>query len=76
MKNTINKSAASLLMADVDYSEYIDLIDWACCRYGSDQWRDALGIEEDIEADETISIYIQEHGELIDFDGGILVSNF
>ena len=61
-----------------DYSEYTDLIDWACSYYGSDQWRDCLGIsgEGDDEEEEAISIYIHDHGQLIEFDGGVIVSSF
>jgi|TARA_R110000751_G_scaffold297995_1_gene407787 hypothetical protein len=62
-----------------DYSEYTDLIDWACSYYGSDQWRDCLGISgegDDEEEEEAISIYIHDHGQLIEFDGGIIVSAF
>ncbi len=62
-----------------EYNEYADLIDWACSYYGSDQWRDCLGISgegEEEEEEEAISIYIHEQGQLIEFDGGVIVSNF
>ena len=59
-----------------EYSEYTDLIDWACSHYGADTWREALGVDKDVDEDEAISIYIHEHGQLIEFDGGIIVSEF
>jgi hypothetical protein len=59
-----------------EYSEYSDLIDWACAYYGSDQWREALGVDESIDAEEAISTYIHDRGQLIEFDGGIIVSEF
>ena len=59
-----------------EYSEYTDLIDWACFYYGADAWRESLGVDEDVDEDEAISIYIHEHGQLIEFDGGIIVSEF
>ena len=59
-----------------DYSEYTDLIDWACSYYGADTWREALGIDNDIDELEAISIYIHDHGQMIEFDGGIIVSAF
>jgi len=63
------------------YSEYTDLLDWAYGYWGTGEWKDELGFDVDEEideedADEAISIYIHEHGQLIEFDGGIIVSNF
>jgi hypothetical protein len=57
-----------------EYSEYTDLIDWACSYYGADAWRESLGVDSDVDEEEAISIYIHEHGQLIEFDGGIIVS--
>ena len=59
-----------------EYSEYNDLIDWACSYYGADTWREALGIDKEIDELEAISIYIHDHGQLIEFDGGVIVSEF
>ena len=60
-----------------DYSEYGDLVEWA----------EEYGLEEEIadwtkeeldgdEIDEKIRDYIYERGQLIEFDGGIIVSSF
>ena len=69
-----------------DFSEYESLESWA-----SDYFRnqaDAVGklgltlgmdgsIDEDSdEIDDMIRSYIQDHGQLIEFDGGIIVSSF
>ena len=64
-----------------DFSEYTDLLDWAYGYWGTGEWKDELGfnVEEEIDeedAEEAISIYIHDHGQLIEFDGGIIVSNF
>lgn len=49
-----------------DFSEYASLQDWA-----HDYFIDWRGEEDD-----AIRKYIQDHGELIEFDGGIIVSRF
>ena len=64
-----------------EYSEYTDLLGWAYEYWGTGEWKDELGfnIDEEIdedEAKEAISIYIKDHGQLIEFDGGVIVSNF
>jgi len=63
-----------------DYSEYADLADFAACYFADNGQRDAdAGIEED-DSEETIEDklreYIQDNGQLIEFDGGIIVSAF
>lgn len=60
-----------------DFSEYESLVDWAE-DYFSD-WKEELDIEEDMDEDEINDIireYIHNHGILIEFDGGIIVSSF
>jgi flavin-dependent dehydrogenase len=62
-----------------DFSEYSSLQDWAH-DYFSNAWQE-LGFDEteetdDDEFDEKIRSYIQDHGQLIEFDGGIIVSSF
>ena len=61
-----------------DFSEYSSLLDWAGDYFGNDSWREEMDIEEedDDEVDEKIREYIQDHGELIEFDGGVIVSSF
>ena len=68
-----------------DYSEYESLQSWLCDYYGAGL-HDALkqaGIDlEDDEMDnddvidEWIRSHIHDHGTLIEFDGGIIVSSF
>lgn len=55
-----------------DFSEYESLVEWADS-YGAD-----LGEapEDDDERDEEIREYIQDRGTLIEFDGGVIVSEF
>ena len=55
-----------------EFSEYGTLEEWAE-EYGAD-----LGEapEDDDERDEEIREYIQERGQLIEFDGGVIVSEF
>ena len=62
-----------------DYSEYESLQDWAY-----DYFTDAveeMGFTEteeinDDEFDNKIREYVQYHGQLIEFDGGVIVSQF
>lgn len=65
------------------WSEYVSLVDWADEFYGTDRdghdWKWHLCVTGDMnddEVDETIRERIRESGELIEFDGGIIVSNF
>lgn len=55
-----------------EYSEHKSLVDWAQ-DYGAD-----LGEapEDEEERDEEIREYIRDHGTLIEFDGGVIVSSF
>ena len=62
-----------------DFSEYSSLQEWAH-DYFSNAWQE-LGFDEteetnDDEFDEKIRSYIQDHGQLIEFDGGVIVSSF
>ena len=62
-----------------DFSEYSSLQDWASDYFGNDSWREEMNIEEedsDDDIDAEIRRYIQDHGQLIEFDGGIIVSSF
>lgn len=49
-----------------DFSEYESLEDWHNDYHG----------DESFESDEESREYIQDHGTLIEFDGGVIVSNF
>lgn len=60
-----------------DFTEYEDLQEWAK-DYFTD-WIKDLDIEPELEEDEIeekIREYINDHGILIEFDGGIIVSSF
>jgi hypothetical protein len=62
-----------------DFSEYSSLLDWAHDYFSNAL--EELGFDEteendDDEVDEKIREYIQDHGQLIEFDGGIIVSSF
>jgi hypothetical protein len=62
-----------------DFSQYESLQEWAH-DYFSNAWQE-MGFDETEEIDEDdfnekIREYIQDHGQLIEFDGGIIVSQF
>lgn len=70
-----------------DFAEYTSLQDWASEHFsGESQAADALGLDLDIdgvtvtndesEIEEAIREYIQDHGTLIEFEGGIITSSF
>lgn len=53
------------------YTEYDSLFDWASQYYGDD-----LAVSEDEFSDNWARNEIQDNGVLIEFDGGIIVSDF
>lgn len=62
-----------------DFSEYESLQEWAH-DYFSNAWQE-MGFDETEEIDgdefdEKIREYIQDHGQLIEFNGGVIVSQF
>jgi hypothetical protein len=62
-----------------DFAEYDSLTDWAEDYFSGDNWRDNVKCdyeEDDDTLDEKIREYIQDRGQLIEFDGGIIVSSF
>ena len=63
-----------------DFSEYSSLEAWADDYFSAEEQRnDAIGADEETDEDEMedmIRDHIQENGQLIEFDGGIIVSSF
>jgi hypothetical protein len=64
-----------------DFSEYPSLQEWASDYFGTPlaEWADKIGVEttaDDDALDDAIREYIQERGQLIEFDGGVIVSSF
>jgi hypothetical protein len=64
-----------------DYAEHDSLQEWAGDYFGTSlsEWKDSVGAdgdEDDDALDEKIREYIQDHGQLIEFCGGIIVSSF
>ena len=66
-----------------DWSEYVSLVDWADDYYGTDRdghdWKWNLCITGDMDEDEIddlIREHIQDHGTLIEFNDGVIVSSF
>jgi len=57
-----------------EYSEHESLQEWARYYFTDEQRFDVLEGSED--RAETIRDYILDHGQLIEFDGGIIVSEF
>jgi hypothetical protein len=61
-----------------DYSEHASLVEWAKDYFAAPWWV-GLGVHpdtDDDDTDEAILDYIRENGQLIEFDGGIIVSQF
>ena len=63
-----------------DYSEYESLLAFGNEYFADEAQRnDDCGIDDDMDEDEiedAIREYIEDHGQLIEFDGGIIVSSF
>ncbi len=63
-----------------DFSEYEGLVEWAEQYFGNPQKaKSGLSLHKNKklgEAEDEIRDYIGEHGTLIEFDGGIIVSQF
>jgi hypothetical protein len=66
-----------------DFSEYADLETWLSEYYGrpipaayESAGIDLDGEEDEEEKEELIRSHVQDHGTLIEFDGGIIVSSF
>lgn len=62
-----------------DFSEYSSLLDWAHDHFSNAL--EELGFDETEEndgdeVDDKIREYIQDHGQLIEFDGGVIISRF
>lgn len=60
-----------------DWSEYESLQAWAADYFAAD-WRDELGAVDcgEEETAEKIREYIQDHGQLVEFNAGVIVSQF
>ena len=66
-----------------DFSEYESLQDWAGSYWGTIggacQVKAHFGWDDDIddeEKEDSIREYVNDHGHLIEFDGGVIVSSF
>jgi hypothetical protein len=59
-----------------DWSEYASLEDWARDYFGRSDYAASEGWDEDNDNEDNIREYIEDHGQLIEFDGGIIVSSF
>jgi hypothetical protein len=67
-----------------DFSESTSLQDWIMEHHGAETLSFALqysgidldGDEDEDEIDDLIRSFIQDHGQLIEFDGGVIVSSF
>jgi hypothetical protein len=57
-----------------EYSEFSSLL--KCAEYYLTEERIAEVLEDSEDNDEALREYIHDHGQLIEFDGGIIVSNF
>ena len=61
-----------------DFSEWDSLQEWAK-DYFDEKWKEEIGVEKntlDEERDDRIRQYINDHGILVEFEGGIIVSSF
>ena len=59
-----------------EYSEYESLQEWARSYFTDDQLTDGYFSKGDENHEENIRDYIRDRGQLIEFDGGIIVSEF
>ena len=59
-----------------EYSEHESLQEWARCYFTDDQLIDGYFSKNDDDHEENIREYILDHAQLIEFDGGIIVSEF
>jgi hypothetical protein len=59
-----------------EYSEHESLQEWARCYFTDDQLIDGYFSKDDDDHEENIRDFIHDHGQLIEFDGGIIVSEF
>ena len=59
-----------------EYSEAESLQEWAQCYFADDQLTDGYFSKDDEGHEENIRDYIRDRGQLIEFDGGIIVSEF
>jgi len=59
-----------------DYSEHESLQEWARCYFTDDQLIDGYFSKNDDDHEENIREYILDYAQLIEFDGGIIVSEF
>ena len=63
-----------------DFSEWTDFEDWRNCYFADEaQAQEATGYDDeadDDDKDEATRAYIMDHGQLVEFDGGIIVSSF
>jgi len=59
-----------------EYSEHESLQEWARCYFTDEMLTDGYFSKDDEGHEENIRDYIHEHGQLIEFDGGIIVSEF
>ncbi len=60
-----------------DFAEWESLSDWAH-DYFSNAWEE-LGLDESAETEEfeaAARAYIEDHGQLVEFSGGVIVSSF
>ena len=58
------------------YTECEDLVEWARSYFLNSQFKELFGDLEEDDLDEEIAQYIEERGTLIEFEGGIIVSEF
>ena len=63
-----------------DYSEYDSLTEWAADYFGNDsEWREEVGADTETGPDDLADMirdYIRYRGDLIEFNGGVIVSSF
>ena len=86
--NTGNEMEMDIVAIRCDYSQYDSLESWADDYFGGDAKTvaDALGLDVDMsgvefeqdeeEVSQVIREYILNNGQLVEFEGGIIVSSF
>ena len=65
-----------IVAINCDFSEYESLQEWARNHFGCADYAKKEGWKSGAQLNKQIKAYINDHGQLIEFDGGIIVSTF
>lgn len=75
-QDTGEEMELDVIALDCEYSEWEDLEEWARGYFIESNYQSEFHTLEDEELEDAIREYIHDNGQLIEFDGGIIVSSF